>query len=124
MGQFVVRELVTHNHAVASLDTIKPRECLCPTYTVDLTKFDSLLDHFKNADAVVHLARIRFPYTENGFNVAEQKWEFADVPRGCRTFESKRRDDKQRPGGGLRVRCQENRLRIEPGGVWLLLSER
>ena len=80
MGQFVVRELVTHNHAVASLDTIKPRECLCPTYTVDLTKFDFLLDHFKNADAVVHLARIRFPYTENGFNIAEQKWEFADVP--------------------------------------------
>ena len=40
LGQYVVRELFTHNHAVAALDAIKPRECLCPTYTVDLTKFD------------------------------------------------------------------------------------
>jgi nucleoside-diphosphate-sugar epimerase len=86
LGQFVVRELFTHSHAVASLDTIKPRECLCPTYTVDLTKFDSLLGHFKNADAVVHLARIRFPYTETGFNVAEQKWEFTDAPGDAERF--------------------------------------
>src|SRR5918994_1771011 len=86
LGQFVVRELFTHSHAVASLDVIKPRECLCPTYTVDLTKLDSLLEHFKNTDAVVHLARIRFPYTENGFNVAEQKWEFTDVPGDAERF--------------------------------------
>jgi nucleoside-diphosphate-sugar epimerase len=86
LGQFVVRELFTHSHAVASLDTIKPRECLCPTYTVDLTKFDSLLGHFKNADAVVHLARIRFPYTETGFNVAEQKWKFTDAPGDAERF--------------------------------------
>jgi nucleoside-diphosphate-sugar epimerase len=86
LGQFVVRELFTHSHAVASLDTIKPRECLCPTYTVDLTKFDSLLGHFKNADAVVHLARIRFPYTETGFNAAEQKWEFTDAPGDAERF--------------------------------------
>ena len=79
LGQYVVRELFTHNHAVAALDAIKPRECLCPTYTVDLTKFDSLLEHLNNADALVHLARVRFPYTVNGYNVAEQKWEFADV---------------------------------------------
>lgn len=86
MGQFVVRELFTHSHAVASLDTVKPRECLCPTYTVDLTKFDSLLEYFKNAEAVVHLARIRFSYTENGFNVAEQKWQFTDVPGDAERF--------------------------------------
>jgi nucleoside-diphosphate-sugar epimerase len=79
LGQYVVRELFTHNHAVASLDAMKPRECLCPTYTVDLTKFDSLLEHLNNADALVHLARVRFPYTETGFNMAEQKWEFADI---------------------------------------------
>ena len=86
MGQYVLRELFTHNHAVASLDTVKPRECLCPTYTVDLTKFDSLLEHIKNADAIVHLARIRFPYTERGFNEAEQRWEFADVPGDAERF--------------------------------------
>jgi nucleoside-diphosphate-sugar epimerase len=79
LGQYLVRELFTHNHAVAALDAIKPRECLCPTYTVDLMRIDSFIDHFNNADAVVHLARVRFPYTENGFNLAKQKWEFADI---------------------------------------------
>ncbi len=86
LGQYVVRELFTHNHAVAALDAIKPRECLCPTYTVDLTKFDSLLEHLNNADALVHLARVRFPYTENGYNVAEQKWEFADIAGDVERF--------------------------------------
>lgn len=86
LGQYVVRELFTHNHAVASLDAVKPRECLCPTYTVDLRKFDSLLDHFKNADAVVHLARVRFPYTERGFNEADQKWVFNDVVADAERF--------------------------------------
>lgn len=38
LGQFVVRELFTHGHQVAALDTTKPRECPCPTYTGDLGK--------------------------------------------------------------------------------------
>jgi nucleoside-diphosphate-sugar epimerase len=80
LGQYVIRELFTHSHAVASLDSVKPRECLCPTYAVDLTKLDRLIDHFKGADAVVHLARIRFPYTETGFDAAKQQWEFSDLP--------------------------------------------
>ncbi len=86
LGQYVVRELFTHNHAVFALDAIKPRECLCPTYTVDLMRIDSFIDHLKNADAVVHLARVRFPYTEKGFNVAEQKWEFADIHGDAERF--------------------------------------
>ena len=86
LGQYVVRELFTHNHAVAALDAIKPRECLCPTYTVDLMRVDSFIDHFDNADAVVHLARVRFPYTENGFDVAKQKWEFADIRGDAERF--------------------------------------
>ena len=86
LGQYVVRELFTHAHAVAALDVIKPRECLCPTYTVDLMRIDSFIDHFNNADAVVHLARVRFPYTENGFNVTEQRWEFADIRGDAERF--------------------------------------
>jgi nucleoside-diphosphate-sugar epimerase len=69
-----------------SLDAIKPRECLCPTYTVDLTKLDRLLDHLKNADAVVHLARIRFPYTETGFDAVKQKWQFDDIAGDAQRF--------------------------------------
>ena len=86
LGQCVVRELFTHTHQVASLDTIKPRECPAPTYAVDLTKFNLLVEHFKNVDAVVHLARIRFPYTETGFDAATQKWQFADIAGDAERF--------------------------------------
>ena len=86
LGQYVVRELFTHGHAVSSLDAVKPRECLCPTHTVDLGKFAALLDHFKNADALVHLARIRFLYTETGFNTAMQQWELSDIAGDAERF--------------------------------------
>jgi nucleoside-diphosphate-sugar epimerase len=87
LGQYVIRELFTHSHAVTSLDAVKPRECLCPTHVVDLEKFDPLLDHFKGVDAVMHLARIRFPYTETGFNAAKQQWEFHDVGGDAERFQ-------------------------------------
>ncbi|HEX2226721.1 MAG TPA: NAD(P)-dependent oxidoreductase [Candidatus Binatia bacterium] len=86
LGQYVIRELFSHGHAVCSLDAIKPRECLCPTYTVDLSRFQQIIDHFKNVDALVHLARIRFPYTENGFNAARQEWQFDDVAGDAERF--------------------------------------
>jgi nucleoside-diphosphate-sugar epimerase len=86
LGQFVVRELFTHAHQVCAIDTVKPRECPCPTYLSDLTKVQPLLDHFKNADAVIHLARQRFPYTETGFNASAQRWEFADIAGDAARF--------------------------------------
>ena len=79
LGQFVVRDLFSHGHQVSVLDANKPRECICPTYVVDLGKTHLLQDHFKRADAVIHLARRRFPYTETGFNVVTQRWEFPDI---------------------------------------------
>ena len=78
LGQAVVRELFTHGHQVAVLDLVKPRECVCPTYAVDLARTQGLEAHFKSVDALVHLARQRFPYTENGFNPETQRWEFGD----------------------------------------------
>jgi nucleoside-diphosphate-sugar epimerase len=86
LGQFVVRELFTHAHQVCAIDTVKPRECPCPTYLSDLTKVQPLLGHFKNADAVIHLARQRFPYTETGFNASAQRWEFADIAGDAARF--------------------------------------
>ena len=86
MGGYVVRELLTHGHAVSSLDATQPGESLCPTYNVDLRKLDLLLDRFKNVDAVVHLARVRFPYTEIGFNVDTQQWEFTDTAGDAERF--------------------------------------
>jgi len=78
LGQFVVRELFSHGHQVSVIDADKPRECLCPTSTADLTRANALPDYFKGVEGVVHLARQRFPYTETGFNVEAQRWEFFD----------------------------------------------
>ena len=73
-------------HQVAALDTTKPRECPCPTYTADLSKAHTFQDLFKNVDAVVHLARQRFPYTETGFNTVAQRWEFPDTVGDAERF--------------------------------------
>ena len=86
LGQFVVRDLFTHAHQVCALDLTKPRECPAPTYVADLSDIGSLFEHFKNADAVVHLARQRFPYTESGFNASTQRWEFPDVAGDAARF--------------------------------------
>jgi nucleoside-diphosphate-sugar epimerase len=87
LGQYVIRELFTHAHGVLSLDVIKPRECLCPTQVVDLQKFDALASHLKGADALVHLARIRFPYTEMGFDSVKQRWDFSDPAGDAERFQ-------------------------------------
>jgi nucleoside-diphosphate-sugar epimerase len=86
LGHYVIRELFTHAHGVSSLDRVKPRECICPTHVVDLEKLDALAAQFKNADAVVHVARVRFPYTETGFDPAEQKWNFDDPAGDAERF--------------------------------------
>lgn len=78
LGQAVVRELFTHGHRVAVLDLVKPRECVCPTYVLDLSKAKALESHFESVEGVVHLARERFPYTETGFNTGTQLWHFPD----------------------------------------------
>ena len=88
LGQFVVRELFTHGHQVAALDTTKPRECPCPTYTADLNKAHTFQEFFKGVEGVVHLARQRFPYTETGFNVEAQRWEFPDIAGDAERFNS------------------------------------
>ena len=86
LGQFVVRELFTHAHQVCAVDVSKPRECPAPTYVADLNDIGSLFEHFNNADAVIHLARQRFPYTESGFNASTQRWEFPDVAGDAARF--------------------------------------
>ena len=86
LGEFVVRELFAYTHQVSVLDTTKPRECLCPTYIVDLSKAHALQSYFKGADGLVHLARQRFPYSETGFNVETQRWQFPDITGDAERF--------------------------------------
>ena len=86
LGQIVVRELFSHGHQVSSIDTAKPRECLCPTSIIDLNKARLLMEQCKDAEGVVHLARRRFPYTESGFNPTNGRWEMPEVAGDAERF--------------------------------------
>jgi nucleoside-diphosphate-sugar epimerase len=86
LGQFVVRELFSYGHQVSSIDATQPRECPCPTSTLDLRQLHLLIEHCKDADGVVHLARKRFPYTETGFDSTAQRWRMPDVAGDAERF--------------------------------------
>jgi nucleoside-diphosphate-sugar epimerase len=79
LGRYVIRELVAHGHDVSCIDTVVPTEPACPSLSVDLRELKSLFSLFEGAEAVVHLARIPFPYTANGFDRASGLWKTPDV---------------------------------------------
>ena len=80
LGQFVVRELFTHGHQVAALDTTKPRECPCPTYTVDLSKAAYVYKIFSKTWTLSFISPANVSRTpKRGFNAAAQRWEFPDT---------------------------------------------
>ena len=75
-----MRELFTHAHQVAALDTTKPRECPCPTYTADLTKGHTLQESISKTWTLsfIWLANV-FRTPKPGFNTGAQRWEFPDI---------------------------------------------
>jgi nucleoside-diphosphate-sugar epimerase len=86
LGSYLIDELVGRNIEVAALDTLRPQRPKCEFSTVDLMDFAKLRDAFGGCDAVVHLARKRFPYTESGFNGATQLWDMPDIAGDAATF--------------------------------------
>ena len=88
LGRYVIKQLVEHGHDVLSIDTVVPSEQACPSLALDLAEGKGLLNVFDNADAVIHLARIPFPYTGNGYDPASGLWKTpelaADTERFCR----------------------------------------
>jgi hypothetical protein len=95
---------------------------LCLTYTADPTKFDSLRDYFRNVDTVVHLARVRFPYTRTVSTLQPRSGSLAISP--VMLVDSVKASPwLQCVRGGAGGWCQEDRLRVEPGDIRLLLSD-
>src|SRR5215469_3468445 len=86
LGQFLIRELAERGHEVLCLDTNAPAKELCPTLSVDLRDAAALFPALEGVDAVVHLARIRFPYTSKGFNPASGLWETPEVSADAERF--------------------------------------
>lgn len=89
LGQYAIKEFLEHGFDVLSTDIAPPATNLCPFVAVDLihhTGVEELQDIFAGADAVVHLARRRFPYTESGFDPASGAWKTPDVSGDARRF--------------------------------------
>ena len=86
LGRCVINELLGHGHEVSSLDRVVPAEQFCPSFAVDLREVKGLFSVFAGAEAVVHLARIPFPYTANGFDPASGLWQTPDVAADTERF--------------------------------------
>jgi nucleoside-diphosphate-sugar epimerase len=86
LGRYVIKELVEHDHDVLSIDTLVPTEQACRSLAVDLADVKSLFNVFEGAEAVIHLARIPFPYTANGYDPASGRWKTPDVAADTERF--------------------------------------
>src|SRR6266508_6477788 len=86
LGRYVAKELVGHGHDVLSIDIVVPTEPVCPSVAVDLREVKSLFSVFEGAEAVIHLARIPFPYTANGFDPASGLWQTPDIAADTERF--------------------------------------
>lgn len=86
LGRFTVKELMSEGHDVVSIDKIVDTQMPCEAVSIDLGETEKLSSLFGDADAVIHLARVRFPYTENGFDPGSQTWKTPDVTGDAERF--------------------------------------
>ncbi|HEY3304636.1 MAG TPA: NAD(P)-dependent oxidoreductase [Candidatus Binatia bacterium] len=86
LGQYAIQELLQYGFDVLTADIVQSAKNLCRFVAADLGNAESLQEIFAGADAVVHLARRRFPYTENGFDPASGTWKTPDVIGDARRF--------------------------------------
>ncbi|HEY7558475.1 MAG TPA: NAD(P)-dependent oxidoreductase [Candidatus Binatia bacterium] len=86
LGRYVIKELLEHGHEVSSLDMAVPAEQACPSFAVDLREVKGLFSVFEGAEAVMHLARIPFPYTANGFDPTSGLWRTPDIAADTERF--------------------------------------
>ena len=73
IGRRAAADLAAHGHEVVSVDRAGV------PVIVDLTDVRSLERVVRGADAVVHLARARFPYTASGYDAAARVWKKPDA---------------------------------------------
>src|SRR4029077_13360747 len=86
LGQFVLKDLLERNHEVLCLDTNSPGENNCRFLAIDLRAMAELIKAFEGADAVIHLARIRFPYSSNGFDALSGLWRYPEISADAERF--------------------------------------
>ena len=84
LGRHVTETLSRHGHEVVPVD-LATGNAEAPA---DLTDPDVALRALEGSEAVVHLARERFPYTEQGlYDRTTQTWQTPDVTGDARRFQ-------------------------------------
>lgn len=86
LGQFIIKELTRGGHEPLCLDTTDPAEKNCGWLAIDLRETKNLIPVLEGADAVIHLARVRFPYTSSGFDPASGLWKYPQVSQDAERF--------------------------------------
>jgi nucleoside-diphosphate-sugar epimerase len=71
---------------VLAIDKMPIEDRACASSVVDLSQAQALADVFARADAVIHLARKKFPYTSNGFDPASRTWKIPDTLGDAENF--------------------------------------
>ncbi len=86
LGQFTVKELIDHGHEVLLIDRLPISGSVYRSLVIDPLNAEHLAAVFERADGVVHLARKRFPYTNDGFDPVSRTWKTPDVLGDAATF--------------------------------------
>jgi nucleoside-diphosphate-sugar epimerase len=86
LGQLTINHLVEHGHNVLAIDKALTPNPICDSSVVDLSQAEPLASVFAGSDAVIHLARRKFPYTSSGFNPESRTWNFPDVFGDAQNF--------------------------------------
>jgi UDP-glucose 4-epimerase len=86
LGQLTIKELLAHSHDVVALDKAVIQDGAYKSSVADLSQARELADIFQHADAVIHLARKKFPYTSNGFDPGSRTWKIPDTLGDAENF--------------------------------------
>src|ERR1051325_5117831 len=86
LAEFLIQHGTALGHEVIGVDTKTPLSKETRWLSVDLRNLEQLIAAFDGVDAVVHLARLRFPYTSNGFDPVRGAWRYPDTALDAERF--------------------------------------
>ncbi|HTN71825.1 MAG TPA: NAD(P)-dependent oxidoreductase [Methylomirabilota bacterium] len=61
LGQHAIRELLSHDYSVLSLDRVPPPEKLCSSWVIDLRNSGNIFEALKDAYGIIHLGAYQAP---------------------------------------------------------------
>jgi nucleoside-diphosphate-sugar epimerase len=86
IGRHLAAETEAHGHAATCVDVVPGTPQPQNFVAADLTDIKQVDRVIAGADAVVHLARIPFPYTANGYDAATGTWRKPDYAADADRF--------------------------------------